>query len=146
MRANRNGHKILVGKSKRTRLLGRYTRVVLDSVNTDFKEVQYGVWTGFIWLRIESSGGLYLTTVMDFRVPQKVKCDRPCQSASQSVFITRVLNVSGSDSHYVARGTHAVHPSLFLQSLQSALQYSSLKFCCTSGISHYQVEFLTRSC
>jgi hypothetical protein len=37
----------------------------------NLKECGRKVWTGFIWLRIESSCGAVLITVMNLRLPQK---------------------------------------------------------------------------
>jgi hypothetical protein len=30
-----------------------------DNIKMNLREIGWGIWTGFIWLRIGSSGGLY---------------------------------------------------------------------------------------
>jgi hypothetical protein len=50
---NRNACRILVGKPERKRPLGRPIRRRVDNIKIDGM-----VWTGSIWLRIGTSGGL----------------------------------------------------------------------------------------
>jgi hypothetical protein len=52
----KNAYKILVGTSDGKRLLGRPRRRWQKSL--DLRDIGWGVWTGFIWLRIETSGRL----------------------------------------------------------------------------------------
>jgi hypothetical protein len=54
----RNVHNILVGKPKEKRPLGKPRRRWEDNIGMDLREVGGKVWTGFIWLRIGTSGGL----------------------------------------------------------------------------------------
>jgi hypothetical protein len=35
----------------------------------DLREIELGVWIKFIWLRIKTSGKLFLNTVMNLQVP-----------------------------------------------------------------------------
>jgi hypothetical protein len=54
----RNVYNILIGKPERKRPLVRSRRRWEDTVAMDFKEIGWEcVWTGFIWLRIETIGG-----------------------------------------------------------------------------------------
>jgi hypothetical protein len=54
----RNAYKILVGKPEGNRLLVRPRCRWKDSIRMDLKEIGFGVWIGFIWLRVLTSGGL----------------------------------------------------------------------------------------
>jgi hypothetical protein len=54
----RNAHKILFGKPVRKGPLGRHRRRWEDNIRMDLREWSEKLWTGFIWLRIETSGGL----------------------------------------------------------------------------------------
>jgi hypothetical protein len=58
MGEKRNAYRILVGKPERKRPLGRLRRRWVDSIKIDFREIRWMVWTGSIWLRIGTSGGL----------------------------------------------------------------------------------------
>jgi hypothetical protein len=59
MREKRNAYTILVGKPGGKRPIGRPERRWVDNIKIDLKrEVCWMIWTGSIWLRIESSGGL----------------------------------------------------------------------------------------
>jgi hypothetical protein len=49
----------LVGKPEGKRPLGRLTRRLEDNIRMDFGEQVENVWTGFIWLRTGTSGGLF---------------------------------------------------------------------------------------
>jgi hypothetical protein len=55
-RACRNAYRILVGKPEGKRPLGRW----VDNIKMDLREIGWNgmVWTGSIWLRIGTSGGL----------------------------------------------------------------------------------------
>jgi hypothetical protein len=54
----RNAYKILVGKPKGKRLLGRHRHRWKDNIKIDLREIRFGDWIGFNWLRIRTSGGL----------------------------------------------------------------------------------------
>jgi hypothetical protein len=55
----RNAYRILVGKPEGKRPLGRPRRRWVNNIKMDLREIGWGVvWTGSIWLRIGSSGGL----------------------------------------------------------------------------------------
>jgi len=49
---------VLVGKPEGKRPLGRHRLRWEDSIRMDIREIGGKVWTGCIWLRIGSSGGL----------------------------------------------------------------------------------------
>jgi hypothetical protein len=50
---NRRGvYRVLVGKHKGKRPLGRTRRGWEDNIKMDLQEVELGVWTGSGWLRI----------------------------------------------------------------------------------------------
>jgi len=48
----------LVGKSEGTRPLRRPRRKWEDNIKMDLQEVDWGAWTGPIWLRLGKVGGL----------------------------------------------------------------------------------------
>jgi len=54
----RNSYNILVGKPEGKRPLGRTKRRWEDSIRIDVREIGWNMWTGFIWPRIGTSGGL----------------------------------------------------------------------------------------
>jgi hypothetical protein len=54
----RNAYRILVGKSEGKRQLGRPRRRWEDNIKMDLREIGWVVWTGLIWFRIGTSGGL----------------------------------------------------------------------------------------
>jgi hypothetical protein len=58
MGEKRTAYNILVGKPKGKRPLGRPRRTWVDNIKMDLTEIQWVVWTGSIWLRIGTSGGL----------------------------------------------------------------------------------------
>jgi hypothetical protein len=50
--------KVLVGKPEGKRPLERPRRRWEDRIGMDLREIDLGVWSGFIWLRIEAGSGL----------------------------------------------------------------------------------------
>jgi hypothetical protein len=58
MGEGRNVYRVLVGKPKRKRPLGRPRRRWEDGIKMDLREIGCGVWSGFTWLRIGTVGGL----------------------------------------------------------------------------------------
>jgi hypothetical protein len=51
-------YRILVGRPEGRRPLGRPKGRWEDNIKMDLKEVGWGAWTGLIWLRIVTGGGL----------------------------------------------------------------------------------------
>jgi hypothetical protein len=58
MGEGRGAYRILVGRSEGRRPLGRPRRRWKDYIKMDLKEVGWGAWTGLIWLRIRTGGGV----------------------------------------------------------------------------------------
>jgi hypothetical protein len=58
MGAGRNVYRVLMGKSEGKRLLGRPRRRWEDGIKMDLREIGWGVWSGFTWLRMGIIGGL----------------------------------------------------------------------------------------
>jgi hypothetical protein len=58
MREMRNSCIILVVKPERKRQLRRPRRRLEDNIILDHRKVRWEVCTGFVWLRIGTSGGL----------------------------------------------------------------------------------------
>jgi hypothetical protein len=60
MGEKRNAYRILVGKPEGRRPLRRPRCRWVDNIKIDLREIGWDgvVWTGSIWLRIETSGGL----------------------------------------------------------------------------------------
>jgi hypothetical protein len=54
----KNAFNILVGKPKGKRPLGRPKRRWEDNIKMYLRETGFGLWTGFVWLRIGTGGGL----------------------------------------------------------------------------------------
>jgi hypothetical protein len=54
----RGAYNILVGKPGGRRPLGRPRRRWEDNIKIDLREIEFGVWIGFIGLRIGTGGGL----------------------------------------------------------------------------------------
>jgi hypothetical protein len=54
----KNACRILAEKPERKRPLGRPRCRWEDTIKIDIEEIQFGVWTGFVWLRIGTGGGL----------------------------------------------------------------------------------------
>jgi len=46
-----------MGKPEGPGTLGRPMRRWKDNIKTDIQEVEWGTWTGLIWLRIGTGGG-----------------------------------------------------------------------------------------
>jgi hypothetical protein len=57
MGAMRGVYRVLVGKPKRKRALGKHRRRWEGNIKMDLQKVGVGVWTGSSWLRIETGGG-----------------------------------------------------------------------------------------
>jgi hypothetical protein len=51
-------YEVLVGKPKGKRPLGRPRHGWEDGIGMDLREIGLGVWIGFDWPRIRTSGGL----------------------------------------------------------------------------------------
>jgi hypothetical protein len=58
MGEERKLYKVLVGKPEIKRLLGGPRRRWEDGIRMDLREIGWGVWVGFDWLRIGTGGGL----------------------------------------------------------------------------------------
>jgi hypothetical protein len=58
MGEGRGAYRVLVGRREGRRPLGRPRRRWEDNIKMDLQEVGWGAWTGVIWLRIETGGGL----------------------------------------------------------------------------------------
>jgi hypothetical protein len=54
----RNAYKVLVGKSDRRKPLGRPRHKWEDNNKMDFRDIELGVWTGLVCLRMGTSGKL----------------------------------------------------------------------------------------
>jgi hypothetical protein len=54
----RCAYRILVGKPEGRRPLGKPRHRWEDNIKMDLQEVGWGAWTGLIWLRIGTGGGL----------------------------------------------------------------------------------------
>jgi hypothetical protein len=55
---DKNLYNILVGKHEGKRPLTRYKRRWEENIRIDLRGIRWRVWTGCIWLRIRTSGGL----------------------------------------------------------------------------------------
>jgi hypothetical protein len=58
-REGRDAYRILVGRTER-RTLGRPRRRWEDNIKMNIQEMGWRTWTGLIWLRIGTGGGLLL--------------------------------------------------------------------------------------
>jgi hypothetical protein len=58
MEARRSACRVLVRKPYGKTPLGRPRRRWEDDIKMDLREVGWGIWTGSIWLRIGTGGGL----------------------------------------------------------------------------------------
>jgi hypothetical protein len=54
----RNACRVLIGKPEGKRPLRRPRRRWDSNIKMDLREIGCGVWNGFLWLRIGTSGGL----------------------------------------------------------------------------------------
>jgi hypothetical protein len=54
----RKVYKVLMAKPEGKRPLGRPRRRWEDGIGMDLREIGLGVWIGFDWLRMRTSGGL----------------------------------------------------------------------------------------
>jgi hypothetical protein len=60
MGEERKVYRVLVGEPKGKRPLGRPRRRWQDGIKMDLREIGWGVWSGFTWLRTGAGGGLLL--------------------------------------------------------------------------------------
>jgi hypothetical protein len=58
MGEGRGAYRVLVGRPEGRRPLGRPRHRWEDNIKMDLQEVGWGGWTGLIWLKIETGGGL----------------------------------------------------------------------------------------
>jgi hypothetical protein len=58
MGEGRGAYRVLVGRPEGRRPLGRPRRRWEHNIKMDLQEVGWGAWTGLIWLRIGTGGGL----------------------------------------------------------------------------------------
>jgi hypothetical protein len=58
MGEGRNVYRVLVGQPEGKRQLGSSRRRWEDGIKMDLRELGWGVWSGFTWLRIGTVGGL----------------------------------------------------------------------------------------
>jgi hypothetical protein len=58
MGEGRGAYRILVGRPEGRRSLGRPRRRWEDNIKMDLQEVGWGAWSGLIWRRIGTGGGL----------------------------------------------------------------------------------------
>jgi hypothetical protein len=58
MGERRNVYRVLVGKPEGKSPLERRRRRWEDGIKVDLREIDWGVWSGFSWLRIGTVGGL----------------------------------------------------------------------------------------
>jgi hypothetical protein len=58
MGEERKVYKVLVGKPEGKRPLGRQRCRWKDGIRMDLREIDWGVWIGFEWLRIGTGGEL----------------------------------------------------------------------------------------
>jgi hypothetical protein len=54
----RNIYRVLVGKPEGKRPVGKPRHSWEDGIKMDLREIGWGVWRGFTWLRIGTVGGL----------------------------------------------------------------------------------------
>jgi hypothetical protein len=57
-KSRRGAYNILVGRPEGRRSLGRPRRRWEDNIKMDLREIGFGIWIGFIGLRIWTGGGL----------------------------------------------------------------------------------------
>jgi hypothetical protein len=63
-----NAYRVLVGKPEGKRPLGRPRRMWGDNIKMDLREIGWGGME-WMWLRIGTSDGALVNTVMNFQVP-----------------------------------------------------------------------------
>jgi hypothetical protein len=51
-------YRVLVGKPEGSRPLGKSRYRWEDNINMGLRDMKWGAWTGSIWFRIETGGGL----------------------------------------------------------------------------------------
>jgi hypothetical protein len=57
MGERRGAYRVLVGKPKGKKPLGRTRHRWEDNIKMDLQEVEWGAWAGLIWLRTGTCGG-----------------------------------------------------------------------------------------
>jgi hypothetical protein len=55
----RDAYRVSVGRHDGRRSLGRPRHRLEDNIKMNLQEVGWEAWTGFIWLRIGTGGGLF---------------------------------------------------------------------------------------
>ena len=58
MKERRGAYRVVVGKTEGKRPLGRPRHRLEANIKVHLQEVGWGAWTGLIWLRIVTGGGL----------------------------------------------------------------------------------------
>jgi hypothetical protein len=58
MQEGRNVYRVLVGNPERKKPLVRPRRRWENGIKTDLREIGWGMWSGFTWLRTGTVGGL----------------------------------------------------------------------------------------
>jgi hypothetical protein len=61
MGKKRYAYRVLVGKTEGRRPPERLGRRWEDNIKINLRKIRYGVWTRFVWLGVEATGGLLLT-------------------------------------------------------------------------------------
>jgi hypothetical protein len=56
MGEERGVYRVLVRKPEEKRQMGRPGRKLEDNIKMDLQEVGCGVWSGLVWIRIETGG------------------------------------------------------------------------------------------
>jgi hypothetical protein len=84
----RNAYKILVGKSKGKRPLGKPRHRCKDNIKIKLKESGVRKWTGFKWLRMGSNAG---SCINDNDLSGSIKVENSWATISFSEMIQRVL-------------------------------------------------------
>jgi hypothetical protein len=59
VREDRKLYRVLVGRPKENRLLGRPRRRWEDVIRKNLREIGCGIWSGFSWLRIGPVAGCF---------------------------------------------------------------------------------------
>jgi hypothetical protein len=58
MDEGRSAYRVLVGIPEGDKPLGRPRRRWHDNINSDLQGVGWEAWTGFVWLKTKTNGGL----------------------------------------------------------------------------------------